>query len=47
MRYDTNGPLTCPSDRARRALLAEAIYVVAGIFAILGAIGYAVFGLLA
>lgn len=47
MQYDPNGPFTCPSDTARRALFAEASYVVAGALVVLGFFGYVVFGLLA
>ena len=47
MRYDQNGSVTCPSDTARRALFAEASYVVAGMLVVLGLVGYVVFGLLA
>jgi|KBSSwiStaDraftv2_1062776.scaffolds.fasta_scaffold797372_2 hypothetical protein len=47
VRYQVDGPLSCPSDTARRALLAQATFVAAAVFAVFGAIGYVVFGLLA
>jgi hypothetical protein len=47
MRYVPNGHFTWPRDTARRALLAEATYVAAGVLIILGFFGYVVFGLLA
>jgi hypothetical protein len=47
MRYVPNGYFIWPRDATRRALLAEAIYVAAGVLIILAFFGYVVFGLLA